>query len=105
MCAAVGMSPFNLFSGMGGKRSKVTETDLWKEGEEEEEGPEVEPWDGENPLESGVKYDHAMTKDGFIHARKQPKKIVRPERCVIGEGGVCNLRVEYCMIGEGGVGD
>ena len=47
--AAVGVSPFNLFSGMGGKGSKVTETDLWKEGEEEE-GPEADPWDG------GVKY-------------------------------------------------
>ena len=35
--AAVGMSTINLSSGMGGKRSKVTETDLWKE------GPEVEP--------------------------------------------------------------
>ena len=45
VCAAVGVSPFNLFSVMGGKRSKVTETDLWKEGEEEEEeeGPEAEP--------------------------------------------------------------
>ena len=31
--AAVGVSTFNLFSGMGGKRSKVTETDLWKEGQ------------------------------------------------------------------------
>ena len=53
------VSPFNLFSGMGGKRSKVTETDLWKEGEEE--GPETEPWGG------GVKYDPVMTKDGFIY--------------------------------------
>ena len=44
---------------MGGKRSKVTETDLWKEGEEE--GPETEPWGG------GVKYDPVMTKDGFIY--------------------------------------
>ena len=42
VCAAIGMSPFNLFSGMGGKRSKVTETDLWKE--REEEGPEMELW-------------------------------------------------------------
>ena len=74
--AAVCVSPFNLFSGMGGKRSKVTETDLWKEGEEEEEGPEAEPWDGEDPLESGVKYDPVMTKDGFICPREQPKKIV-----------------------------
>ena len=85
--AAVGVSPFNLFSGMGGKRSKVTETDLWKEGEEEE-GPEAEHWDGEEPLESGVKYDPFITKDGFIRPREQPKKIVRPERCVIGESGV-----------------
>ena len=30
--AAVGVSPFNLYSGMGGKRSKVTETDLWRGG-------------------------------------------------------------------------
>ena len=52
VCAAVGVSPFNLFSGMGGKRSKVTETDLWKV--EEEEGPEAEPWDGEDPMENGV---------------------------------------------------
>ena len=73
---------------MGGKRSKVTETDLWKEGEEEE-GPEVEPWDGEEPLESGVKYDHFITKDGFIRPREQPKEIVRPERCVIAESE-CN---------------
>ena len=82
--AAVGMSPFKMFSGMGGKRSKVTETDLWKEGEDEEEGPEVKPWDGEDPLESSVKYDPVMTKDGFIRPREQPKKIVRPDRCVIG---------------------
>ena len=56
----------------------------------QEEGPEAEPWDGEDPLERGVKYDPVMTKDGFIHPREQPKKIVRPERCVIGEGGVFN---------------
>ena len=68
--AAVGVSPFNLCSEMGGKRSKVTETDLWKEGEEEEEGPEVEPWDGEDPMESGVKYDPVTTKDGFIRPRR-----------------------------------
>ena len=85
--AAVGVSSFNRFSGMGSKRSKVTETDLWKEGEEEE-GPEAEPWDGEDPLESGVKYDPVTTKDGFICPREQPKKIVRFERCVIGEGGI-----------------
>ena len=71
--AALGVSLFNQFSGMGGKRSKVTETDLWKEGEEEEEGPEAEPWDGDNPLVSGAKYDPVMTKDGFIRAREQPK--------------------------------
>ena len=65
VCAAVGVSPFNPCSGMGDKRSKVTETDLWKEGEEEEEGPEVEPWDG------GVKYDAVMTKDGFIYLSKE----------------------------------
>ena len=82
--AAVGVSPFNLFSGMGGKESKVTETDLWKEGEEE--GPEVEPWDGEDNSESGVKYDHVTSKDGFICPSEQPKKKVRLERCVIGEG-------------------
>ena len=66
----------------------MTETDLWKEGKEEEEGPEAEPWDGADPLESGVKYDPVTTKDGFIRPRQQPKKIVRPERRVIGEGGV-----------------
>ena len=76
--AAVGVSQFNLFSGMGGKSSKVTETDLWKEGEEEEEGPEVEPWDG------GVKYEAVMTKDGFTITNH------RSERSVIGEGGVCD---------------
>ena len=69
VCAAVGVSPFNLFSGMGDKRSKVTETDLWKEGEEEEEGPEAEPWDG------GVKYDAVMTKDGFIYPSKEDSEI------------------------------
>ena len=82
--SGVGVSPFNLFSGMGDKRSKVTETDLWKE------GSEAEPWDGEDPLEIDVKYDLVMTQDGFICPREQPKKIVRPERCVIGEGGVCD---------------
>ena len=73
---------------MAGKRSKVTEIDLWKEGEGEKEGPKAELWDGEDPLESGVKYDLVMTKNGFICPREQPRKIVRPERCVIGEGGV-----------------
>ena len=33
-------------------------------------------------------YDPVTTKDGFIHPREQPKKIVRFERCVIGEGGI-----------------
>ena len=56
-------------SGMGDKRSKVTETDLWKEREEEEEGPEVEPWDG------GVKYDAVLTKDGFIYPSKEDSEI------------------------------
>ena len=58
--AVVGVSPFNLFSGMGGKRSKVTETE--KGGEEE---PEAEPWDG------GVKYDAVMIRDGFIYPSKE----------------------------------
>ena len=62
--AAVGVSPFNLCSGMGDKRSKVTETDLWKE-----EGPKAEPWDG------GVKYDAVMTKDGFIYPSKEDSEI------------------------------
>ena len=44
-------------------------------GEEEEGGPEAEPWDGEDPLENGVKNDPAvMTKDGIIFPREQPKK-------------------------------
>ena len=62
--AAVGVSPFNLFSGMGGKRSKMSETDLWKKWKEEE-GPEAEPWGGV------VMYDAVMTKDGFIYASKE----------------------------------
>ena len=76
--AVVGVSPFNLFTGIGGKRSKVTETDMWKGVEGEEEGVEqgVGPWEDEDPLRSGVKYEPVMTKDGFIQPRKQPRKIV-----------------------------
>lgn len=78
----VGMSPFKLFSGIGGKRSKVTDTEVvWKEGEEEEEEQGVEPWEGEDPLSNGVKYDPVVTEDGFICPRKQPKKIVRWGGC------------------------
>ena len=69
----VGMSPFRLFSGMGGKRSKVADTEVvWKEGEEEEE----EPWEVVDPLSNGVKYDPVVTNDGFIYPRKQPRKII-----------------------------
>lgn len=74
----VGMSPFRLFSGMGGKRSKVADTEVvWKEGEEEEE----EPWEAVDPLSNGVKYDPVVTNDGFIYPRKQPRKIVRWSGC------------------------